>query len=317
MERIVEIKRMEGLEVAIPLCFDCTGKLLQLARFENHSRENAAVIRVPPVNWEFGVPPKGVFHCVLCDGRFVLPIQTLWNYGKTGACVWDGYLCYEFDQENTSWVRVYTQPICQGWFGLDYEGRVCMGDYRFPCGENGYPIVNIRNGIAVDTKGLLTVPIEERAYIPEGYHFILAEAQGQLCITEKRQLLCRGKLVLPGEKMLDACTCRHGYLVLKLNGETRFSTNGAGWQELDDNAVAISGGENTIAIADANGNIFIYQHDHHSLHSCGKLSFPGKQISEISVSDETVIIKFLDSTFDIIDWRTGATCLDDVVFMKP
>ena len=317
MNGSVSIKKLEGPALTIPLCLDSAGKRLQLVRFENPSKNNAAVITVNPGNRRFGVPPGGIFHCVMCDGAFVQSVPTLWNWGKARALVRDGRMCYTFDRESASGVRERCEPIYPGFFGLDFQGNVRIGEYRFPCGEHGAPVVSIRDGIGVDAEGLLTIPLCDRAHFPEGYRFLQASDRGQLCILGDRRVLCRGKLILNGDRCLDACTCDRGYLVLTLEGDALFSSNGVGWQLLEAQAVAIAGGENTIAIADSCGTLYLYQSNDRSLFACGKLTFPGRCISEIAVSDETVMVKFSDCAFDIIDWKSGKTCLDDRVFPDP
>lgn len=317
MKKNLKVIPLKTPELDLLLCPDVTEKQQELVRFVNPSKEKYALIKVAPVGWQFGIPPKGQFRGVMCGKAFVQPIQTLTNDGKTAAFVRDGYLCYAFDQEGNSYYLDELAPIYRGFYGMDHTGCATIGGYPSPYGENGSPVVYIQDGIGVDAAGGLTMLPEDRVFSPKGYRFILAAAQGNLCITGDRRVICRNEFVLEGERAVAACACRYGYLVLTQNGETRFSTNGRGWQELDDNAVAISAMDDTIAIGDRNGDVFIYQHNDHSLLGCGKLSFPGKHISEIAVSDETVIVKFSDCSFDIIDWRTKKTCLDDDIFVAP
>ena len=258
MNGSIHIRKLQGPALTLPLCFDTVGKQLELVRFENPSKHTPAVITVNPGDRRFGVPPGGIFHCVMCGGGFVQSIPTLCNGGKSYALVRNGRTRYEFEQEELSSTREIYEPVCEGFFGLDFEGNVRMGEYRFPCGEHGFPVVYIRDGIGVDAAGLLTVPVRDWAHIPRGYRFLHAWDRGQLCMLSDRRVLCRGKQILNGERCLDTCICGRGYLILTLDGDALLSTNGVGWQTLENQAVAIAGGGNTIAIADRCGNIYVY-----------------------------------------------------------
>ena len=107
---------------------------------------------------------------------------------------------------------------------------------------------------------------------------------------------------------IEIVECDCGYVVLTKSGDIFFSANGCGWEKIGEHAVAMATCNRTVAYGDIQGNVYIYQYDRHTL-ACGPvLHFEG-QITELAVSQDFVVLRFLDNTFDVADRVTGESLM--------
>ena len=225
-----------------------------------------------------------------------------------------GRYIYEMEEERGRRKGEEYEPICRGLTGLDYDGALLSGVHRLPCSWKRNPVVYVQDDIVIDSRGEMMLPQEHRYPYDTELSLISALEWGALCITSDRRVLCRGELTLEeADPALGITTCEHGYLVQTQCGDVYFSTNGRGWQLIGDNASAISASGDLVAWADTEGTVYLYQYGKHNLNCVSVRRFPGRYVTELDVSSRLVALKFLDGRFDVIDWHTGKTALDDLL----
>lgn len=299
----------------IPFCKNTTGKDMVLCKYINKSSK-PVFITISDTLLRYRIPKGGKFYCVCCEDEFVQTFPMVKCRGDEITIRTGTHFCILTD-ECTEYGEEGQKPICEGWLGLDYDGAILAGDYRFTLSEKNNPIVYVNSGTGIDAKGF---PVR-----PHKYHYrycvdsqlIAALEWGALCITSERKVLCRAKPTLEeADAAIGIATCDHGYLVQTQCGDVYFSSNGRGWQLIGDEATAIAACRNLVAWADRKGNVFVYQHDEHTLACSAVVKKPGRHIVEMDISEQFAVLKFLDGSFDVIDWHTGKTAMGDV-FISP
>lgn len=290
-----------------PLC----KKVEEKEETELHCVKNGsggtAVFSIKDTLLKYSVPAGGEFYMNYHWRGF---LQTFSMVSCSDHCVVvrTGKQCFEFtDDEYRYWDEEY-EPICRGPLRLDCDGAIFPGGYRYTRSAHGNPVVYVKDDTGVDSMGNLLLPYDCRyRYQLEQLEqrLISADAQGELCITSDRRILCRGKLTLEeADPAVGIASCYHGYLVHTQCGDVYFSNNGSGWQLIGDLASAIAAYDDLVAWADIHGNVYIYKDGAQNLGCAAVLRFPGKYISEMDISGKLIALKFLDGTFTVMEWGT-------------
>ncbi|MBP3684102.1 MAG: hypothetical protein J6J12_03960 [Oscillospiraceae bacterium] len=273
----------------------------------------------------YGIPrPGGGFFCITCEGQFCQTEKTL--YCSDNA-VWfsDPWILYTRSEEGE---LVYnTNPRRRSAYN-DSMVRTMDGQFLF----HGYrvPLVYARDDIGIQETGELFIAEDYRkglhGELLEQHRYIMALAWGELVITTNREAMCMTagsqKRIHWGSKCRDAidiCYNNLGNFVLTAKGQVFYTLTGTRWKSLCGNAVAIATRRYTeeLAVADQDGNIWIWNWE-----QVGKkgrvlpteellLSFPGKYISEVAISDRLVAVKFSDCTYSVYDRKQKQFCFRD------
>ena len=287
----------------IPFCENTTNKDMVLCQYHNKSGE-PMFITISRTPLRYRVPKDGRFYCVCCGDEFVQTFPMIKCDGKE-IKIRTGTHCCIFTDEYTKYWEENQEPICEDWLGLDHDGAVLVGDYRFVLSEKKNPVVHVNGGAGIDSKGFLLLPQKRRCHYQIDSQLISAAEWGELCITSERRILCRNKLTLEeSDPAIGIATCDHGYLVHTQCGDVFYSSNGMGWQLIGDHASCIAACGDFIAWADAEGNVFLYQCDGHNLGCSCVLHLPGRYVTEMDISGQLAVLKFLDGSFDIINCHT-------------
>lgn len=308
----MKIFELEEEKIEFSFCSDTTNREKQLHCIINNSGRKAK-ISVCGTPWMFPIPQKGRFYYVICEGKFVHTFPMISCFDRRVMIRTGRYIC-ELEEDRGSYMGEDYVPICMGEAGLDYDGSLLLADRPIPCSQKRNPVVYVRDGIVIDSQGLMLLPKKHRYPYNTELPLIAALSWGRLCITADRRILCQGERTLEeADSALDIAICDHGYAVQTKCGDVYFSTNGRGWQIIGDHASAIAAYGDLVAWADTDGTVFVYCYRKNSLGSDAILRFPGRFISEIDISTDLVALKFLDGSFDVVSRKNGKTVLGDLL----
>lgn len=303
-------------EIELPFCQSTEGKKMRLVRFINKTSEYA-VVKIEELGWQYPVLPESVFHCVMCEGKFVQPIPVLFIGEGKYARVRNGKNIYEFNEEDYFQLEKNNYIYDIGLLNLDYEGNIRILGYHFPLGENKESLVYIADGIGVDERG--GIMIKERRYywkkFLEEHRFLQVVSNGYACVDTNRQLYVDAKELLVGEKVVQLQDCLEGFVVLTAQGEVWYG-DGENVYKLKEDAIAVSYNKYRIAVADKKGDVFIYYEGESKFweREAVKLSFGKRHISEIAVSKEMVMILCSDGSLGLFDLETKKSRIDREFF---
>lgn len=299
--------REEKMELALGT--DTTGGEMELICLQNTSGKHA-VITVCGTTLQYGIPDGGRFYYVGCQGGFVQTFARL-RCSDYKAVIRTGMQCWEITEESKVYHEDTDRPICEGNLGLDCDGAVLVGGYRFSLSPYGNPVVYVRDGVGIDSKGMLMCPREYEGRYRQKTGLISAAAWGELCITDKRKVLCRGKQTLKTEDpAVEIAACDDGYLVQTATGGVYASCDGVRWQQTGEQATAIAAFQSLIAWADTQGNVYMCRLDEELSACAATLRFPGKRIIELAISEKLATVMFSDGTFAVLDRHTGRHITD-------
>lgn len=304
----------DSLHFALPFCSSTTGREVELVCLTNQSGSKV-LLTISGTGLEYGIPDKGRFYYVSCEGAFVQSFPSLSCSDDTVIIRTGRHYCSLKAERGTKfWVD--EEPISGSMFALDTDGSFLVGSHRVPLSSTSSPVVCVRDGVCINARGrVVMAPNDLRYRINK--RVITAAAGGELCITDHRKILCRGMLTLEEcSQAISALVCDHGYLILSKNAEVWFSSNGEGWQLLSEESCAIAAKHDLIAHADIDGNVHVYRDGEQGLNRCGLLHFPGKHVSEMDISRKFLALKFSDCSFDIFDHRSGKSVLG-TCFLPP
>jgi len=309
----IEIIEISEPTVTLPFCEDVTGKKMRLVQFINTSKIFRQQIIVEKVDMRFGVPPQGFFCCVMCEDAFVQTIPML-KLNQHKAIIRDGHTYYEFTEEGYSKHDDRESLISSDALEIDYEGNVLVGEYRFPFGTQGNPLVYVQNDIGIDTEGMPMFRRNEGHDWNKECRIISAINYASLSIREDRQMIRNGLPILKRQKAVKILEDWHGWIVaLFENGEVKVSKSGKRWSKLAEHIISVSTYDDMLAVADKYGSIYIYKSDKKVWHECKKLHYENSYISEIAICGEKLALKFADCTFDIINWETNTSCIRGII----
>ena len=286
----------------LPFCRSTVGKKMELARLINES-DKPIVITVKGTPLGYAIPANGRFHCVLCQGEFVQTFKTIiCDTRLTG--IRTGAHIYRSDraEDETYWVEETNEPICYGPIGLDWDGSMLVGDYRFPAAWCKTPLIYVQDGVGIDEVGGLIPSVTTYIKYPTDKRYIAVSSR--MAITGDRMPLFDGKEI-DLENPVQTC-----------NGDVFYSRSGRKWNKVGQHATAIAASGKYFAYADSAGKVYIYECTDRgvrfrAVQRCGK-----SMISELDVCKSHMAVKYRDGTFDIIDWHTGNSCFDDS-FIRP
>ena len=328
----IEIIQRSDAIILLPFCSSIKDEEMRLVQFVNTSEINKQLIIVEKVDMRFGIPPKGFFYCVMCKDAFVKAVPMIGNsIDKT--IIRDGFKSYEFGISDDHNVVDYCEKedkeesVFKGFIGALEIGSngefINRSEFQYDVNVN--PVVMIQDHVGIDSKGCLVLPVANGAlkaeYMRNKYIECLAEINnqrlisvmslGSLCITGSRKLVYRGKTVLKGKKTVAIAKCYNGYAALLRNGEAMFSADGKRWFTLKDQAVAIAAQGDTVAVANKNGEVFVYRSSECAIWIFSKLVYENRYISEIDIYDERLAIRFADCTFEMMNWETSKSYLGE------
>jgi len=303
--------REEKMELA--LCADTTGGEMGLICLQNTSGKHV-VITVCGTTLRYGIPDGGRFYYVESSGGFVQTFSRL-RCSNHEAEIRTGKHSLVFTEESMACREDEDGPVCGDRLSLNSDGTVLVGGYRFSLSPHGNPVVYVRDGIGIDSRGLLMCPREYEGRYRQRTGLISAAAWGELCITDGRKVLCRGKQTLKTEApAMEIAACDDGYLVQTAPGGVYASSDGVRWQKTGEQATAIAAFQNLIAWADTQGNVYVCRLDESGSAHAATLRFPGKHITELAISAKLAAVMFADGTFAVLDMYTGRSITDPPVY---
>ncbi len=300
--------------IELLFCEKTTGKVMELACFENHGPSFSTLI-VKNSTLRFGVPVDGRFYCVLCEGAFVMVFKTV-SCGGNEAVIQNGALCCRVTEDGTSHQSTQYSPIYAGMLTLWQDGSFSVHDYHWQVSPQGNPVVYVRDSVAVDSLGNLVIQERYRYPMLKQRQYISATSDARQCITSDRKILGRRGIGAPnGELVVDVAGNWFCDVVLTQNGNIYYSECELEWIQLGTNATVFAVGENHVAFADKSGYIHIYQYDEKdTLRQKTILHAKGKHISDLDIDFNALVLLCSDGTYDVIRWKTAtrheATFLD-------
>ena len=295
----MKVIKMDKPKWELSLCEDAAGKELELTRFVNDTQGPVTIV-INGSTLKRGVVAGGDWYCAMCDGEAAADVKTI-RADRCGMEIRDGAFLHTYGASSTS-IRGQGPEVCSGEVTLYEDGSVLIGDYRWPVSPDGYPFVHADDRVAVDSHGNLLLPEDAHQPKHKQFRYILARAEGQICITSDRSVFCQNRCrsEFAGEAV-DVQALRYGYLVLTRDGRVHFSENGCWWEVIAENACAISG-DVDIAIGYTNGEIEIFTYNKLKLGWMPvlRLELSGKEIAEVCVNSQMLAWKYTDGSHDVI-----------------